>query len=493
MLTVKNLAGQTEAINQYNGFEINEELNGSLTLSVISFFHADNPGHDLIEQESIVEYEGYEFRVKQLKTNSISKQISAISTYYDNADKRKYDIYGGTHTLDEFLTYVLAGTGWTFINEDVNQAVFIPDFGNDNVIKLVDILKASFECEMKIEPNKVVRFSTQLGPDNDAQYRYGHNIRALSENIDTTKLKTYIEGFGADDLHVSYTSPNESVFGRRDAEPVYDDRFSIADSLLERMKQDLIDYPETSIELDAIELQDKEIGERVWLIHEKLGIEYQTRIMAKRTRIPKTLSSVVLGNRLPQNLSNYLTSQKVEIDRNKKETRSKFEQTNEYITLEVERVDESIATLTLEADEIQLNVTAIDGRLGTAESNISVQAGQISQRVSYTDYNGYTVASMLNQTAFSIELNAQMIDLLGITNVSSALFVGTQGSMEEKGIYFRDNASIYSPNGTGEFHIENLGGYTYLYNSIIFGTPSGTGATVDFSQASVIGLYPTFG
>jgi hypothetical protein len=346
MLVVTSLSGQTEAISKFNSFEMYEETNGAFTLSFVSFTNPNNPGHDLISEESIIEYEGYQFRVKQLRATSIYKNVSAISTYFDNADIWKYDIYGGTHTLDEFLTYVLAGTDWTYINEDINKYVLIPNFGNDNVVKLIDILKSAFECEMKIEPGNILRFANQLGPDNDAQYRYGHNILALSESIDTTKLKTYIEGFGGNGLHITYTSPFASSpgIGIRHAEPIIDDNYHSAYLLQQRIKSELHDYPDSTIELDAVELQDKEIGERVWLIHEKMGIEYQTRVMAKRTKIPKNLSSVVLGNRKPTTVGDLLSSQKVEIDQSRQEYRSKIKQTNDNITLEVSRLDGDMTT-----------------------------------------------------------------------------------------------------------------------------------------------------
>lgn len=127
-------------------------MNGGLTLSFTSYPHPNNPGYDLIQQEGYVEYEGYEFRIKQLRSSTFSKQVTAVSAYFDNSNMRRYDIYGGTHTLDEFVTFVLQGTGWSFINEDVVESKLIPDFGNDNVVKLIDTLKEVFGCEMKIEP-----------------------------------------------------------------------------------------------------------------------------------------------------------------------------------------------------------------------------------------------------------------------------------------------------------------------------------------------------
>jgi len=508
-----------EPLEYISNIEINRVVNGAFFASFATFNSSEsNAGYAILVEEAIVTIDGFDFKVKQLEETRYGKTVTATSTFFELTNQRQDAIYGGTHTFNEFATFVLNGTGWTYTS-DIEESRLIANYGNANVITLINALCTEFNCEYEIRKNNVVHFTSLIGGDNDAQYRYKHNVGALSKKVDTSKLKTQITGYGANGLVVTYTSPNAEnpLFGIKKADPITDEKFFEASDLLAHLKSQLDDVPEAYFEMDTIELTSKELGERVWLIYEPLNIEFQTRVLeqTKTIRDGKFVTSkVVLGNKVPQTNADLFASVVVEIDENKKDYRSKFEQTNERITLEVEAVnesiatielqadeiklsvealDESIATLTIEADEIQLNVSAIDSRLGTAESNISVQAGQISQRVSYTDYNGYTVASMLNQTATTISLSAQMIDLLGITNVASALFVGTQGSMEEKGIYFRDNASIYSPNGTGEFHIENLGGYTYIYNHVIFGTPYGGSTTVDFNQANVVGLYPTFG
>jgi phage minor structural protein len=52
-------------------------------------------------------------------------------------------------------------------------------------------------------------------------------------------------------------------------------------------------------------------------------------------------------------------------------------------------------------------------RMSSAESTITQQAGQITSKVSTTDYTGNKVASMLNQTATTIKLDASKIELNG--------------------------------------------------------------------------------
>ncbi|MEZ7173577.1 phage tail protein [Sporosarcina sp. OR05] len=492
MLSVTNLAGQTEPLNQIQRFEMTEEVNSAFMVSLTSFSVANNPAHELIEEESIVNVDGYDFRVKQMKERLNRKEITGISTYFDLNGHRQDAIYGGTRTFNEFATFAFAGTGWTFENADVSGSVFIPNFGDDNVIKLVQVLCAAFDCEFKIMPNQHILFADKIGPDNDAQYRYGHNVKALSRSVDTTNMRTQITGYGGDGLTITYTSPNATKYGIHKAEPFRDERFTIANSLTARLKQELKDYPDTTIELDSIELTDKELGERVWLIYEPLGIEFQTRVMSKKTVLRNdklVTASVTIGNIVPRNLSDILTSQKVEIDENKKETRSRFEQTNERITLEVERIDESLATISVEADEIKLSVQQLDGRMGNAESQISIQADQIMSKVSYTDYNGNTIASLINQTATTITLSAEKIQMSGITEVANSLYIGGRYGDATREIRFGGQlgGARISADNPNVLDLWAGGGYIGMNSPVAFMNE------VNFGGASVNGLYARYG
>lgn len=428
--------------------------------------------------------------------------------------------FGGTHTLDEFTQYTLNGTGWTFENVDVTESAFIPNFGEGNVVALIRQICDAFGCEVQIMPGKHLRFSKQIGADKDEQFRYKHNIKTIQKSVDTTKLATAIKGYGANGLVVEYHSPNEALYGTRWAEPIKDDRYTIVESLLERIKQELVDVPEVSIELELSQLGfDVELGDRVWVIYEPLGIDFQTRVMEiKRYPFTKKSPVVTLSNK-KRVFTDILTETKVDIEENKKETRSRIEQTNERITLEVERIDDSIATLQIETDNIQLSVQSLDSRMNNAEATLSIHADEIEQRVSYTDYNGNEIASRINQTATTIQIQASKINLVGavsvLSDISGNLGTITAGTLNgvvinidtdarvgnnlylgnpsnyntRKSLYFNNMANIAGGFGFvgGDMQIsaDNL----YLGADIIFGDTSGLNSyTVDFSRANVIGL-----
>lgn len=302
-------------------------------------------------------------------------------------------------------------------------------------------------------------FSKSFGPDNNAQYRYGHNIKTLSRKIATTHLRTQITATGKDDLTVTYTSPNHTLWGIRVADPISDERFTHADNLLKKAKDSLIDYPEVGFELDTLELLDKALGEKVWLIYEPIdGLELQTRILKRICVVDeitdelKTIE-VTLGNSLPRSMSdNELdgeedladTKEELEevIDESKKEFRSAITQTDNRITIEVEQLNKSIARIDVKADSINMSVNnritnemtainiradqiqsmvssqgaqlhGVDTRVANAESTITQQAHQISQKVSTKDYNGNTISSLINQTESEVLIRASKIKFVG--------------------------------------------------------------------------------
>lgn len=465
MIYVTN-GNESEPLVYLSSFEWQQQVKGDFSISFNSVNDEKNIGHSILLEESVVTVDDYDFRVKQMKETRHGKQVTALSTYFDLIDTRRNDIYGGTRTFNEFLNYLFKDTGWR-TSTDFNESRFIENFGENNIVALTNALCQVFECEFEIRKNNLIHFSKKIGGDYDAQYRYRHNVQALSKNVDTTKLKTYIEGYGHIDevnggqVFVSYLSPNADKFGKREADPVRDDRYTNPNELLDHLKSVLTDEPEMTFEMDSIELLDKELGERVWLIYEPLDIELQTRILSQSKGFVNgqlRTTKVTLGNTLPKTTTDILISQKVEIDENKKITRSKFEQTNDRISMAVETIGESIAeleltdkeiraevkdnkdniskltvkaegieanvsdnkkniaNLTIRADRVESNVSGLDSRMGQAESSIV----QTNNRITL-ETRGDNLISNINVAPGNVSINAEKINLNGAVMVDGTI------------------------------------------------------------------------
>jgi hypothetical protein len=454
--------GQSEMLADFNNLVINEEVNGGFSISFTSFFTEKNKfANALLHEESIVEYEGHEFRVKLFNETMYKKTVkNATHIFFDLIDDRIYEINGGTKTVDEFFSFVLNGTGWTFENVDVTESKLIPNFGDGNIIALIRQICEAFSCEIKIEKNRHLKIYREIGEDKDVQFRFKHNIKTISRDVDTSRLATVIKGFGGDGLEVTYTSPNVSIFGEIHAEPIKDERFTITESLVEKLKQTIVDYPEVSIELKESDIGDPvSLGDKVWLIYEPLGIEFQTRVMGRKL-LPnvKGQNTITLGS-AQRKITDLLTETNIQIDKNNKETRSKIEQTNDRITLEVEEIDQSIAAINVTTGQIQLSVSDLDGRVDSAESTLTIQAGQISTKV---EKDG--VISAINQTPESIKLSANRIDLDGITRVNENLYIGPSDGTA-KSIIFNNSARI---NAADSWSLDLSANQTFIQDGQVF-------------------------
>lgn len=151
--------------------------------------------------------------------------------------------------------------------------------------------------------------------------------------------------------------------------------------------------------------------------------ELMKRLMQLQGRIASTISEV----------------ERVETEITEKQ--SQIIQTVDEISLEVFEINNDtggktsrIGRLEVTADEINSNVAAIDTRVGAAESSISQNATAITSRVTYSDFNGNNMVSIINQSATSVSIAASKINLTGIGNVSAYLQIGASrndGSVKE--------------------------------------------------------------
>ncbi|WP_374964636.1 phage tail protein [Lysinibacillus sp. RS5] len=461
-------------VTKYKNLTVYEELNGTYTLSFIALNTKDNEGYRFLIDESLIQYDGVEYRIKQTKANMLGTEVTAFANFFDLGGERQEEIYGGTKEFDDFMAFVLKNTGWTFTNVDVSGTYFIPNFGHDSVLKLLNGLCQLYGCEYKIMPNKHLLIAKKIGPKELYQYRYKVNIKTIAKVTDSTSLKTVVTGRDAEGTSFTYKSPNVALFGEIKADDVESNDLRGADEMLPFLQSQIQDYPDMTLELDTIEIVNRELGETVWLIHEPMGIEFETRILAQKKMIRDgklIVVSAVLGTKLPKSQYDAIVGQQMQLKENRDEYRSLISQTNDNIVLQVENINKSIAKIDLKADEIDLSVNnritnemakinlradniqlevnnnqqqiaridikadsisqtvtnnkaeldALDGRVGTAESEISQNAYQISLKVSQTDFNGNTIVNKINLDSSGVQIYGRNIDLHGAVNVLSEI------------------------------------------------------------------------
>src|SRR5690554_67238 len=248
---------------------------------------------DLIVEEASVNALGDKYIIKKLTEQSRGKtyikNVTAIHKFFvDLINKQQPKIHNGSITFNNYMNLVFEDTGYTFVAVDSFPAREFENLGNDNRLALLQKGLERWGAEFELVGNQV-RFYHQIGNDTDFQFRYGHNIKAINVDIDTTNLATRIRGTGDPELGIEaeYISPNSAIYGIIDAPPVNDERFKYKETLLEEMKRRLIDEPEISITIDFVDLRAAGYpytvpneGDRVWLIYEPMNdLLIETRIV----------------------------------------------------------------------------------------------------------------------------------------------------------------------------------------------------------------------
>jgi gas vesicle protein len=154
----------------------------------------------------------------------------------------------------------------------------------------------------------------------------------------------------------------------------------------------------------------------------------------------KTINEIVdVFESLRKDIEFYLNKSDSSLSSSIKVGNSSFEMSANEIKLSVVQLKDGIsnmqASIDIQADQIQSKVSAdyvneqlapvytdIDGheqRIKSAESSITQNAEQIALKVSQTDFNGNTIASLINQTATTISIDASKINMSGFVTFTS--------------------------------------------------------------------------
>ncbi|SIQ90697.1 phage tail protein [Domibacillus enclensis] len=527
MISVTHNDGRSEPLINIQGAEIEEEVNGVFTLSFTSFF-VDNPGYELLEEESIVDLAGQEFRMTDYKKKRLSKSVSGPHVFFDLIHHRVEGIQGGTRTAEEQAAFILDGSGWTWeVKGEIPPQLFLGAFGNSNAIQLIRLMCETLKCEVQIMPDKHLVFSKQIGKDDDFQFRSKYNIKDISRSVSTTDLFTAIKATGANGLEKEYRSDTWELYAingkPRYADPVTNEEMVTEESLLAFAEQELGDrwIPQISIDVSVAELQEQGyegvpgLGDRIWLIEPSMGLPFQTRVMKRKGNPFQKGKFVVTLSNVKQSFADILTETKVEIDKNAKEFRSRIEQTNKLIELEVERLGNGIleaysriqiesdritsevgrldgdvltanSRITQLADSVEVEVQRIDQNMGTLNTQVQINAGEISTKVSSTDYNGVEMISRINQTSTTIKMLAERIQLSGITEVAQTLHIGAPGSSGNKSLIFNNYSGI-DTFGTDSMELTTFG-FMHMNCETVRFDPyfGGRAAKVDLSTADEV-------
>ncbi|EMF0422028.1 phage tail protein, partial [Enterococcus hirae] len=249
----------------------------------------------------------------------VTKQIVATHIYYTIQDGYQYEKVTGTKSINQLLTHIFkAGNrGFTWEVIDPNKkflTVQQENFGDGNYLKLINELLSDYNAVV-IPNNKHLMFYpiSEYGQKVEEQIRYKYNTDEVTFDIDTYSLKTQIKGYGKlkegintenpkDSDYVftpiTYTSPESETWGIRIQDPVTDERYTISGNMLERLKNDLQDYPSISGSVTLKWKINPQKGDYVPFIYEPLNINTYIQVVGIKTypAIPNKPPEITLSN-----------------------------------------------------------------------------------------------------------------------------------------------------------------------------------------------------
>lgn len=278
---------------------------------------------DLIEYESSIIFNGQEFIIKKMTENVVgglvTKQIVATHIYYTIQDGYQYEKVTGTKSINQLLTHIFKAGNRGFTWEIIDQnkkflTVQQENYGDGNYLKLVNELLSDYNAVV-IPNNKHLMFYpiSEYGQKVEEQIRYKYNTDEVTFDIDTYSLKTQIKGYGklkegintenpkdSDYIFtpITYTSPESKKWGIRIQDPINDERYTVSGNMLDRLKNELQDYPSISGSVTLKWGINPQKGDYVPFIYEPLNINTYIQVVGIKTypAIPNKPPEVTLSN-----------------------------------------------------------------------------------------------------------------------------------------------------------------------------------------------------
>jgi len=299
------MSGAIEPLTDFSEFKYNESTEGEKSLSFYIHKTENNePVFDLIVNKEKIEFDDDKYTIDVCDREPIGTTIEKyIEARHEMFDRLKGEFieeeYTGALRIERCLDIALKGTGLTYEVIGTFTSRDFENFGRAKGLALFQTIINRFGVEYRVHGTHLI-IATAIGNVTDAQFRHAHNLKSISEHIDTTDLATFIKGYSYNDetgellAYAEYESPYSHLYkdehGNKrliHADYVYDNRFRHNSEMLTEIKSRLKDAPEYNLQITYEELKNNgfklhhyQLGDYVWSIYEPLGLDIQARIIS---------------------------------------------------------------------------------------------------------------------------------------------------------------------------------------------------------------------
>ena len=279
--------------------EKTDAVNGEKSLSGTIYFGQDVKAN--IAKGWTLSFLNEEYVVVTYRKNDKENTVafSAVQAFFYKMSKTGlYEKWNGSHSFASYLDALFAGTGYTYDNTASVAAFEKQDWGMSDRLSLFNDIIDQANVEFSVE-GTVVHVVPNMGSDLSTIVRKKFNLDTAEIQTDNTSFATYGRGYGAysnpDDttsprLEVEYKSPLYDYyypkFGAIEATPVSDERYKIADNLLNAVKDKVDKSWKISLTLSLVDLQSvgykyamAKSGDYITVIDESINFSDKVRII----------------------------------------------------------------------------------------------------------------------------------------------------------------------------------------------------------------------
>ena len=309
--------------SRYNSMEIQREINQIDKLK----FYTDKETGGKIKLEGYIETNEGVFVVKE---NALSVNYSILAHMdLEEFDEMILELRLERMTLNEMVSKLTEGTGWTIIGDsDESKTITIDGLSIiDAIFRCVNL----FSYEIRFNNiKKEVTIGETIGEDRGIYFHSDLNLRSLNMSSDTYDYATRLipkgkEGLGIESVNDGVPYVENYTFSNKVITKIWrDERYTIVENLKEEAEAKLAEIakPMSYLECSVADLSSHsdydflsyDVGDYIFLIDRELDVKDKYRIGSIRL-FPKSIedSLVVIENR-QRSVNNIIKSQDEKVE-----------------------------------------------------------------------------------------------------------------------------------------------------------------------------------
>lgn len=292
MLAIKDLNGEVYLLTGASNIVRKRRVNGEKELSLKLDKTKQNAlfFDDIDKLWRIIDFNGEEYPIVLYRDvavgNGYTREFSCIHSFFDDMRNHViYETFSSSKTFDDMMNFIFTGSGYGYNIIGQFYASEWENFGDDYGLELFKKAIERYVAEFTVD-GLMVNLRTQIGNTTDFQYRHKFNLESIERQVDALDFSTYGEGFGADGLHVTYTSPLAEIYGIRPIKAIRDERYTDAESLTNRVKETVDNSLKVTLTVKLADLRASgynknhpDEGDTIILVEDRLGLKADVRIV----------------------------------------------------------------------------------------------------------------------------------------------------------------------------------------------------------------------